>query len=98
MNWGTFADHQRTETWHAGPMHTRPRSVLGRVAISVAGATLIAVGTVGLFLPVLPGVVLIGSGLAVLGRQYGWARTTLERVTPARLKRQRQPDSEAEAA
>lgn len=71
---------------------------MGKAAISVAGTALIAVGTVGLFLPVLPGVVLIASGLAVLGRQYRWARKTLDRVTPARFRRDPEGTAEAEAA
>ena len=69
-----------------------------RAAISVAGTSLIVVGTAGLFLPVLPGVVLIASGLGILGKQYVWARTTLDRVTPARLKRPAEPTGESEAA
>lgn len=79
-------------------MQERERSVIGKAAISVAGTALIAVGTVGLFLPVLPGVVLIASGLAVLGRQYRWARKTLDRVTPARFRKESTPSAEAEAA
>ena len=70
----------------------------GRAVISVTGTTLIVVGTAGLFLPVLPGVVLIASGLGILGKQYGWARTTLDRVTPTRLRRQSEPDADSEAA
>lgn len=79
-------------------MQDRQRSMVGKAAISVAGTALIAVGTVGLFLPVLPGVVLIASGLAVLGRQYSWAAKTLVRVTPARFRRGSEAASEAEAA
>ena len=69
-----------------------------RAVISVAGTSLIVVGTAGLFLPVVPGVVLIASGLGILGKQYGWARTTLDRVTPARLRRPTEPTQESEAA
>ncbi|MEX2423298.1 MAG: PGPGW domain-containing protein [Acidimicrobiia bacterium] len=74
-------------------------SSLGRRAVvSVAGTSLIVVGTAGLFFPVVPGVVLIASGLGILGKQYGWARTTLDRVTPARLRRRPETTEGSEAA
>jgi hypothetical protein len=79
-------------------MQQTPRSMASRAAITVAGSSLIVVGTAGLFLPVVPGVVLIASGLGLLGKQYGWARTTLDRVTPARLRRPAEPSTESEAA
>lgn len=84
--------------WHAVRMQRTSRSFAGRAAISVAGTSLIVVGTAGLFLPVLPGVVLIASGLGILGKQYGWARTTLDRVTPVRLRRDSPAADESEAA
>lgn len=98
MNWVLSTDQTTPQTWHAVSMPVRQRSMVGKAAISVAGTALIAVGTVGLFLPVLPGVVLIASGLAVLGRQYRWARRTLDRVTPAGFRRDSEGAPEAEAA
>ena len=86
------------KTWHAVRMQDTQRSMASRAAISVAGTSLIVVGTAGLFLPVIPGVVLIASGLGILGKQYVWARTTLDRVTPARLRRRSDQDRDAEAA
>ncbi|HSJ28483.1 MAG TPA: PGPGW domain-containing protein [Acidimicrobiia bacterium] len=77
-------------------MQTPPRSLAARAGLTVAGTSLLAVGTAGLFLPIIPGVVLVASGLAILGRQYGWARTALDRVTPARFKQDE--TSKAEAA
>jgi hypothetical protein len=79
-------------------MQSERRSLIGRAVITVVGTLLVAVGLVGLFLPVLPGIVLIASGLALLGKQYHWARTALDRVTPARLKRPTDETREAEAA
>ncbi len=64
-------------------MHTPRRSLLSSAAISVAGGLLVVVGIAGLFLPVIPGIVLLASGLALLGKQYGWARSTLTRLTPS---------------
>jgi hypothetical protein len=75
------------------------RSILTSAAISVAGSSLVLIGVAGLFLPVIPGVVLLASGLALLGRQYGWARSALSRVTPSRLRPPpAESTSEAEAA
>lgn len=79
-------------------MHEAHRSLVVTAAISVTGTALVAVGIAGLFLPVIPGVVLIGSGLAVLSKQYGWARRVLHRVTPTRLRRPSEPAAEVEAA
>jgi hypothetical protein len=79
-------------------MQNERRSLIGRAVITVVGTLLVAVGLVGLFLPILPGIVLIASGLALLGKQYHWARTALDRVTPARLKRPTDETREAEAA
>jgi hypothetical protein len=79
-------------------MQNERRSLIGRAVITVVGTLLVAVGLVGLFLPILPGIVLIASGLALLGKQYHWARTALDRVTPARLKRPTNETREAEAA
>lgn len=40
----------------------------------LAGWLLLAVGTAGLFLPVLPGVLLLLIGLSILSVEYEWAR------------------------
>ncbi|MFP5331915.1 MAG: PGPGW domain-containing protein [Acidimicrobiia bacterium] len=75
------------------------RSLVVRTLISLVGGLLVAVGFVGLFFPVIPGLVLIASGLALLGRQYHWARAALDKVTPARLKKPTtEAVSDAEAA
>lgn len=47
-------------------------------------------GAVGLFLPVLPGVLIVVVGLSILSVEYEWARrwmTTLRRRFPATDKR-----------
>lgn len=75
-----------------------PRRSLGaRAAVGVAGGSLLVAGVAGLFLPVVPGVVLIASGLAVLAREYHWARRTLTKLTPRRAQRS-SDGNEAEAA
>lgn len=84
--------------WHSGNVQQPHRSFVVRSMIAFVGALLVAIGFVGLFFPVIPGIVLIASGLALLGRQYHWARTALDRVTPTRLKKPAAPASDAEAA
>lgn len=81
-------------------VQSEQRSFVVRTLISLVGTLLLAIGFVGLFFPVIPGVVLIASGLALLGRQYHWARTALDKVTPARLKKAPATEaaSDAEAA
>ncbi len=47
----------------------------------VAGFVLLAVGIVGLFLPILQGVLMILGGLAILGRDLPWARRVTDRLS-----------------
>ena len=54
----------------------RPLRVL-RVA---AGFLLLLLGVIGLFLPILQGVLMIFAGLAVLGRDVPWSRAITERL------------------
>lgn len=84
--------------WQSGCVQQPHRSFIVRSVIAFVGALLVAVGFVGLFFPVIPGIVLIASGLALLGRQYHWARTALDRVTPTRMKRTPPEATDAEAA
>ncbi len=45
-----------------------------RLALVSAGWTAITLGAAGLFLPVLPGILLLLVGLWILSSQYHWAR------------------------
>jgi uncharacterized membrane protein YbaN (DUF454 family) len=49
-----------------------------RLARIILGFVLLGFGIVGLFLPILQGVALIVAGLLLLGREYHWARRTLD--------------------
>ena len=60
-----------------------------RVVVLIVGWLLIAVGVVGLFLPVLQGILFILLGLAVLSRESEIARHWLERA------RRRYPKADA---
>jgi hypothetical protein len=62
------------------PENPKPRSMAWRVFRLVAGWTLLAVGVVGLFLPVLQGFLFILSGLAVLSTESPWARRLLHKL------------------
>jgi uncharacterized membrane protein YbaN (DUF454 family) len=45
-----------------------------RFALIAAGWILVVLGVAGLFLPVLPGFLLILAGLWILSSEYDWAR------------------------
>jgi hypothetical protein len=51
---------------------------LQRIAVVALGWTLMIGGIVGLFLPFVPGVVLIVSGALMLRPQHAWLRRALE--------------------
>ncbi len=51
-----------------------------RVLRIMAGLLLLLLGVIGLFLPILQGVLMILAGLAVLGRDLPWSRAIIERV------------------
>jgi uncharacterized membrane protein YbaN (DUF454 family) len=57
-----------------------------RVALIASGWFLLLLGAAGLFLPVMPGVLLLIIGLSILSVEYEWARrwvTALRRRFPA---------------
>jgi len=60
--------------------------MLKRLAFIVAGWILLMLGAVGLFLPILPGVLFGILGLSILSVEYAWARrwmSSLRRRFPA---------------
>jgi len=60
--------------------------MLKRLAFIVAGWVLLMLGAVGLFLPILPGVLFGIIGLSILSVEYAWARrwmSSLRRRFPA---------------
>jgi uncharacterized protein YqgC (DUF456 family) len=63
--------------------------MLRRIAVTIAGGILVALGLVGLFLPVLPGIVLIAAGLAVWSAHYAWAGRALEPLRRMRARASR---------
>jgi uncharacterized protein len=48
--------------------------MMKRLTLMVAGWVLLVVGAAGLFLPILPGVLLVLVALSILSVEYAWAR------------------------
>ncbi len=63
--------------------------VAAKLVRTVIGSVLLLVGIVGLFMPVLPGWLLIIPGLAVLARDFAWAER-LHLAVKERFERARQ--------
>ena len=63
----------KREDWHLTYRWAR------RIAISIVGGTVLAIGVAMLVLPG-PGLVVIPIGLAILGAEYAWARRWLRKV------------------
>ena len=71
------------------------RKLVWRLVRLSAGWALLVLGIVGLFLPVLQGLVFIASGLALLSTDLPWAKKLLERFSRWRAERlgsRRPPD------
>jgi len=51
-----------------------------RFLVEVSGWSCIAVGVAGLFLPVLPGILLILVGLTILSAEHQWARRWIQKL------------------
>jgi uncharacterized membrane protein YbaN (DUF454 family) len=52
--------------------------LMRKVVVAVIGIVTILVGIAGLFLPILPGMLLIVAGLAILATEYALARRSLD--------------------
>jgi tellurite resistance protein TerC len=51
-----------------------------RVIIFVAGSVVVVIGIAGLVLPIIPGLVVIPIGVAILATEFIWARRLLQRM------------------
>ena len=65
------------------------KRIAWRVLRLTAGWSLIVIGVIGLFLPVLQGILFLASGLAVLSTESRWARALLDRFSAWRKARRR---------
>lgn len=69
---GASGIHFVPDLWHCWVMAERTPLVIRAVRIGV-GTLLVLIGIVGIFMPILPGWLLIIPGLALLGREFIWA-------------------------
>jgi len=58
----------------------KPRSLWKRVALLVAGWGFVVLGLLGLFLPILQGLLFLAIGLYLLSLEVGWVRRLLHRL------------------
>jgi uncharacterized membrane protein YbaN (DUF454 family) len=58
--------------------HAPPRSRLRRAAILIAGWAMVLLGIVGLFLPILQGVLFLAVGFYLLSLESPWAKRRME--------------------
>ena len=56
------------------------RGLVRKVIVSLGGVLLMALGVVGVVLPVMPGFVFFIAGLLVLSREFAWAERALTRA------------------
>ena len=63
-----------------GPPRASRRFRPWRVLRIASGFVLLALGVIGLFLPILQGVLMILAGLAVLGKDLPWSRALTDRL------------------
>lgn len=83
---GTNADYRRrprtVARGQSGPGSATPPRRWGflRVLRIAAGFLLLTLGVIGLFLPILQGVLMILAGLAVLGKDLPWSRAITDRL------------------
>jgi uncharacterized protein (TIGR02611 family) len=54
------------------------RPLIVRVVLVMVGTILLVGGLIGLFLPIVPGWLMIIPGLAILGTEFVWARRLLD--------------------
>lgn len=57
--------------WHCCGM--RIRNLLSTAGVSTTGVALVVVGIVGIFLPIIPGLIPIAAGMTILARRFTWA-------------------------
>ena len=60
--------------------YTFMKAFFKRLLVQLVGWAFIVVGIIGLFLPILQGILFILIGLIILSTQYAWAHRLLERI------------------
>jgi uncharacterized membrane protein YbaN (DUF454 family) len=72
--------------------------MLKRLTVLVVGWSFIVLGIIGLFLPILQGILFLCVGLIILSSEYAWARRWLEKARKRFPAVARQSDKAAELA
>ena len=70
------------------------KALFKRLIVQLVGWAFIVVGIIGLFLPILQGILFILIGLIILSTQYSWAHGVMEKIR-ARFPRLAQKSHEA---
>ena len=74
--------------------YTFMKAFLKRLLVQFVGWAFIVVGIIGLFLPIIQGILCLLIGLIILSTQYAWAHRLMEKVR-ARFPRLAQKSHEA---
>ena len=72
------------------------KALFKRLIVQLVGWAFVVVGIIGLFLPILQGILFILIGLIILSTQYSWAHGLMEKIR-ARFPRLAQKSHEASA-
>lgn len=62
-------------------MTTSGNRLVARIGVLTLGSLLLLAGVAGIFLPVLPGIALLAGGIALMAREFAWARRVLDEAT-----------------
>jgi uncharacterized protein (TIGR02611 family) len=76
------------------------RALVKSLIVQLVGWAFIVVGIIGLFLPVLQGILFLLVGLIILSTEYHWARRVLESVKrrfPSAARRSHEASEKAKA-
>lgn len=95
--------HTTPRLWQSGGVNSqnRPRPLAVRIMVATLGLTVMLIGIAGLFLPLVPGLLLVVPGLALLAGEFVWARRLLDGVksrVPMPSRASDRPDGDRRAA
>lgn len=81
-------------------MTTSGNRLVARIGVLTLGSLLLLAGVAGIFLPVLPGIALLAGGIALMAREFAWARRVLDEATSriADLRGRSRDDEDRRAA
>ena len=71
----------KIKTYPGASTQPETAATMKKILVLLAGWAFIVIGIIGLFLPVIQGVLCLMIGLIILSTEYHWARRLLERIT-----------------